>query len=55
VNGALTYTITNGNVDGTFEIQTDGKLFTKKPIDRETIQSFNLTVRILWGFYYILK
>ena len=44
VNGALTYAITRGNVDGTFEIQKDGKLFTKKPIDREAIQSFNLTV-----------
>eukprot|EP00111_Clytia_hemisphaerica_P005933 TCONS_00017188-protein len=49
VNGALQYAIEDGNVDGTFEIQADGKIFTKKAIDREKIQSFNLTVSVKDG------
>ena len=35
VNGALAYAITAGNIDGTFSIQSDGKLYTKQTLDRE--------------------
>lgn len=51
MNGALAFSITAGNIDGTFNIQSDGKLYTKKTVDREKIQSFNLTVL---AFMFIL-
>ena len=51
MNGALAFSITAGNIDGTFNIQSDGKLYTKKTVDREKIQSFNLTVL---AFIFIL-
>ena len=52
-NGQIVYNITNGDDDGVFAIQNDGRIITKKAIDREKIQSFNLTVCII--IFFVLQ
>ena len=44
---SLTFRITAGNVDDTFEIdESTGVLTTKKGLDRETVPRYNLTVNV---------
>ncbi|XP_078366665.1 protocadherin Fat 4-like [Oculina patagonica] len=44
-NAEITYSITGGDVDNCFDINgTTGRIFTKKPLDREKTKLYDLTV-----------
>jgi len=43
-NGRITYSISAGNIDDSFEISETGAISTKRALDRETTPSFILTV-----------
>lgn len=46
VYGLVTYTITSGNSDDMFSIRpTDGMIFVKLPLDRETTDSYSLVIK----------
>ena len=38
------YSIANGNVNDTFKVTTEGVVVLQKPLDRETVQRYNLTI-----------
>lgn len=42
----LVYTIKNGNVNDSFDLNLNGEIYVKKRIDYEKIQFFNLTVSV---------
>ena len=45
VYGLVTYAITSGNSDNMFTIRpTDGLIFVKRPLDRETADSYSLVI-----------
>jgi protocadherin Fat 4 len=45
-NGAIDYTIVNGDVDGAFRVTADGEIQTTSvPLDRETKSSYTLTIQ----------
>ena len=48
-NGELMYTIESGNTDTVFEIRDDGTVYTVRPLDFETIQSYDLLVGVSDG------
>ena len=45
-NGEVWYQITSGNADNTFQINNrTGEVFSVKPVDRERIPKFTLTIK----------
>ena len=48
-NGQIAYTIESGNVDGIFEIQTDGTVATTDVLDYETVQEYDMEIRVADG------
>lgn len=46
VYGVVTYAITSGNTNDVFAIRpTDGMVFVKRSLDRETTSSYSLTIK----------
>ena len=40
----ISYSITNGNVNDTFKVTTEGVVVLQKQLDRETVRRYNLTI-----------
>ncbi|XP_077866251.1 protocadherin Fat 4-like [Saccoglossus kowalevskii] len=50
IHGILTYTVTNGDPDGQFQIDpSSGAISVKAPLDRETHSSYDLLVKVQDG------